>query len=256
MTRATGLCSDVQPTPSYPALAAILYLRIEAAPKLLHRMPLSRLLPYPAIIGFTFALLFSYFSGTLSSTLYSEGLTMGVTEGSPLLLAIVSCVFTTIALTGWSLWWVKGDHGPIQDFLGAFITAQTIIPYAIFNAWREEIEIRNVLLGGLIDHSNADTQHLPFSLLYLLIANFLHSIYFAYLHYAAGFPSGFGGFVLVYIWSMFLGALRIWTGGMWLVFWLHVHADIVIFGLVVKRENELENAKLTKEKSYQTEKSN
>ena len=119
---------------------------------------------------------------------------------------------------------------------------KVIIPYAIFNAWREEIEFRHVLLGGLIDHANADTQDLPFAFGYLLIANFAHSIYFAYLHFAAGFPSGMGGFVLVYIWSMFLGLLRIWTGGMWLVFWLHVHADLVIFALVVKRQKQLDNA--------------
>ena len=109
----TGFCSEIQPTPSYAALAAIFYLRIEAAPRLLEGMPLSRLLPYPAVFGFLGALLLSYFGGKLSSTIYSEGLTMGVTDGWPLAWAVICCVITTIALTGWSLWWVEGDHGPI-----------------------------------------------------------------------------------------------------------------------------------------------
>ena len=61
----------------------------------------------------------------------------------------------------------------------------------------------------------------------------LHSTYFALLHYLGGFPRGLSGFVLVLIWSLFLGILRIWSGGMALVFLLHIQADVTIFLLVL-----------------------
>ena len=68
------------------------------------------------------------------------------------------------------------------------------------------------------------------------ISLILHSVFFALLHYLGGFPRGLSGFVLVLVWSLFLDILRIWSGGMALVFLLHVQADVTIFWLVLFEE--------------------
>jgi len=35
----------------------------------------------------------------------------------------------------WS-WWVRGDHGPIQEILAPLMTPTTVLPFAVINAFR------------------------------------------------------------------------------------------------------------------------
>merc|ERR1712113_336978 len=83
------------------------------------------------------------------------------------------------------------------------------------------------IFGGML------SQPAFLSLPWQALAIGLHSLLFATLHVTAGFPSGTLGGVLVYIWSVFLGILRLWSGGMALVLLLHFQADVVIFILIV-----------------------
>merc|ERR1712183_1152177 len=87
-----------------------------------------------------------------------------------------------------------------------------------------------LLFGGLLSQEGAP------SLPWQSLAVVLQAVYFATLHVAAGFPSGASGGVLVFIWAVFLGILRLWSGGMLLVFLLHIQADVVIFVLIYMQE--------------------
>ncbi|CAE8646557.1 unnamed protein product, partial [Polarella glacialis] len=131
---------------------------------------------------------------------------------------------------GWSLLVVRGDHGPVQIMLAPVLSPASVFPLAAVNALMEEVEFRMLLLGSLL--AGAATG----SPVWVSLAMVLHATYFAVLHYLGGFPSGRFGFVLVFVWGLFLGFLRWWTGGMVLVLLCHMQADIVVFLLVMLEE--------------------
>jgi len=161
------------------------------------------------------------------------GFSAGDMHGWPLLLSSAMAVCSTVALAGWSLWWVRGDHGPVQKRLAIILGPRPwfVLPLAMINAVREEIEFRCLYLGALIE--GLAGLNLP----WVAAAIFLHALYFAAMHVSAGFPSGAAGGLLVLIWGGFLGWIRWWTGGMTLVYLLHVQADVVIFVLVLIEEH-------------------
>lgn len=184
----------------------------------------SDYLPLECFLCVGFALL------TGSADSVELGICLGSTDGLPLVWFGICFVLSTVALVGWSLLLVKGNHGPIQHALGRILTLKNCVPLATVNAIGEETEFRILICSGLwhmCDPSNG----------WLLAAIGLHSVYFATLHVAGGFPSGFIGGILVFVCSSFLGLLRWWTGGMALVLLLHIHADVVIFALIIMEQN-------------------
>mmetsp|Transcript_54015 Transcript_54015/g.101316 ORF Transcript_54015/g.101316 Transcript_54015/m.101316 type:complete len:290 (+) Transcript_54015:24-893(+) len=158
---------------------------------------------------------------------HAAGLALGRLDGGPLIWSFICVVISTLALVGWSKLWVRGDHGPIQDFLAPLLSPASVLPFAVVNAFREEIQFRMLLLGGILA---GDALASPFLTAFSLL---LHSTLFALLHYLGGFPRGVSGFLLVLIWGLFLDILRLWSGGMALVLLLHVQADVTIFLLVL-----------------------
>mmetsp|Transcript_30082 Transcript_30082/g.94803 ORF Transcript_30082/g.94803 Transcript_30082/m.94803 type:complete len:284 (-) Transcript_30082:111-962(-) len=171
------------------------------------------------------------------------GLAFGRFDGWPLAWAGLCGLLSTLALVGWSRWWVRGDHGAIQKMLAPLLCPLLVVPIAIVNAWGEELEFRVLLLGALLAGPAAEAR------VWALLADILHASYFAVLHVHGGFPSGLGGGLLVFGWAVFLGLLRWWAEGMMLVFLLHVQADIVIFVLVLIAEKNAVRARGLRKRS-------
>lgn len=168
------------------------------------------------------------------------GLALGRLGGWPLAWAGLCALLSTMALSAWSLWWVRGNHGPIQDGLAPMLSPAGVLPLAVANALGEEVEFRVLLLGALLAGEASA------SLLWLMAAVVLHAAYFAILHVHRGFPSGWAGGALVFVWAVFLGVLRWWAEGMALVLLLHVQADVVIFLLVLIEERARAKAEAKK----------
>jgi len=199
---------------------------------ILRSSPLSQFLPITALICLAVWLL-------ATRDMSAVGFAAGGLGTGQVTWTVICVVLSTLALAGWSLFLVQGDHGPIQDSLGPMLTPWTILPIAIVNALREELEARCLHIGGwlaLVDHpGNGGLNYF-----WLAVGIAICAVHFALQHVAGGFPSGVSGGVLVFVWGVFLGLLRWWTGGMLLVILLHVQADFVIFVLIMRQEQILE----------------
>lgn len=170
----------------------------------------------------------------------SAGIAFGRVDTAPLVCAALCFVLSTLALVGWSILWVKGAHGPIDRTLGPLLGRINIAPLAALNAVREEIEFRMVLMGGLLSSPWGEAG----VAWWIGVVVLLQAAYFAMIHVSGGFPSGTMGGGLVFLWGIFLGILRVWTGGMGLVMCLHFQADVVIFSLVLcafRRSKDMRN---------------
>lgn len=191
---------------------------------------LPRLLPFDEFIPWTAAIaleLGAFFGG--KEARMAAGLAIGVVTDGPLIWSGLCLVLSSLALVGWSIW-VQADHGPIQDVLGPELSPLLTPVFALVNACGEELEFRMLIFGGLL------SQEAHFPMCWQVLSVGLHSLLFAALHVSSGFPSGAAGGSLVFIWSVFLGILRLWTGGMMLVILLHFQADVVIFILILSEQ--------------------
>lgn len=187
-------------------------------------IPLDQFIPWWSLLVITVVTLGN--AESLHLVKDALGLQVGRFDGGPLLWSILCVIISTVALVAWSWYLVQGDHGPIQETLAPLMTPATVLPFAVINAFREEAQFRMLFLGASI--AGEAEKSLPLMAYVMTI----HSMYFALLHFLGGFPTGHSGFALVFIWSLFLDILRVWSGGMGLVFLLHVQADVAIFLLV------------------------
>jgi membrane protease YdiL (CAAX protease family) len=93
-----------------------------------------------------------------------------------------------------------------------------VVPlFALINAFAEEAVYRGV-------YQEALARVIPFP--WLVVP--LQAAPFAALHFAAGFPNGVLGYVMVLVWGTMLGYLRWRTRGMLAPWIVHVGADLVI----------------------------
>lgn len=106
------------------------------------------------------------------------------------------------------------DCGTVQVLLGG-------IGFAILNSLAEEFIFRGVMWDGLL-----------FTLSNIKIVILLQAFIFGIWHYH-GFPGGFLGSLMVFIWGIFLGIIRYWSGGMFATVLAHFFADITIFVILI-----------------------
>jgi membrane protease YdiL (CAAX protease family) len=95
------------------------------------------------------------------------------------------------------------------------------IGFAIINSLAEEFIFRGVMWDGLL---------LTISNIKIVIL--LQAFIFGVWHYH-GFPGGFLGSSMVFIWGIFLGVIRYWSGGMFAPVLAHFFADITIFIILI-----------------------
>jgi len=216
------------------SVAALTSLALNAT-RLPRLLPGNQFMPWTALI----ALALGVAAGGPEARA-AAGMASGAVDGWQLAWAVICAVLSTSALGVWSLCWVQGAHGPIQDALGPVLTPALVIAFAVINAVGEELEFRMLYFGGLVAEEAFATTAGPSwtPQIWVPLAVALQAAYFAMLHVAAGFPSGASGGLLVFVWAVFLGILRLWAGGMLLALLLHFQADIVVFGLVFLQEGQ------------------
>lgn len=107
----------------------------------------------------------------------------------------------------------------ITNYFPSFFIVIAMLPaFALFNAFVEEFIFRGVFQEALTDILG-DKPVLVIS---------LQSSVFAAIHFAAGFPNGIIGYMMVFIWGVMIGYLRCRTCGMLAPYIVHVCADLVI----------------------------
>jgi membrane protease YdiL (CAAX protease family) len=93
--------------------------------------------------------------------------------------------------------------------------------FALSNAFAEEMLFRGFLFDGL---SKFITKH--------KIVIVIQAILFGIWHFK-GFPGGFFGSTMVFVWAILLGFMRYRSKSIWYPFIGHVFADLVIFSILI-----------------------
>jgi membrane protease YdiL (CAAX protease family) len=130
-----------------------------------------------------------------------------------------------VALVGWALWGGIdfADYRKYIPEVGLPILIGYGIVFAIMNSFFEEFLARAVLYDGF----SAVFRNSALVILF-------QAIVFSLWHFN-GFPGGFLGVGMVFVWSLVLGALRYYSGGMLAPFIAHIFADATIALIILNR---------------------
>lgn len=123
---------------SHLTIWALVYMQFEAFPRILRKLPGGPVVPWVAVVAIIYTVFMAYRNGNWDSV-EAAGLQIGSVRGVSMYFAVLSLVLDSLALIIWSVWWVKGDHGPIQR-INVYMTPLSILPIACANAFREEAE--------------------------------------------------------------------------------------------------------------------
>lgn len=147
----------------------------------------------------------------------------GAIDSGVLGLMLATIAISALSLIGWVAW-AKPDiarHLALIPELPVWAYPFAGIGFAIANAVMEEAVFRGVIMEALDSAFGADYRSVV-----------LQAVPFAALHYLAGFPSGWLGFVMVLVYGVMLGVIRRRSSGMLGPLIAHVGADMSIFAIL------------------------
>lgn len=138
------------------------------------------------------------------------------------LLLFITGVISTGTLIVWALWTDNLGIGiqmvkEFSQYPQWLILIIGIPLFAIINAFAEEVVYRGVMQEALAR---------VFSQKYLVLI--LQASAFAAVHFAVGFPNGSFGYLMVFVYGLVLGYLRLRTNGMLAPYLAHLIADLTI----------------------------
>jgi membrane protease YdiL (CAAX protease family) len=135
-------------------------------------------------------------------------------------------IISFISIAALATWFFFQIGNPYEKFLPE-VPLCLLIPmgfgFAFINAIYEECLFRSFLLSQFADQ-------IGFSL-----AIFLQAIWFSFLHFQAGFPSGVVGIFLTLIFGVMMGYLAKQHQSIFVPVIIHFFADLSIFCLIVLR---------------------
>ncbi len=146
----------------------------------------------------------------------------GTIDGPSLILILITVVVSSGALL---LWAFGTDNlgvgvGMAKGFLRfpkLLVLAVGVPLFALVNAFAEEIVFRGVM-------QNALSKAFPRRPIVLI----LQASAFAAFHVAGGFPNGYAGYVMAFVYGLMMGHLRDRTQGLLVPYCAHVGADLTI----------------------------
>ena len=139
-------------------------------------------------------------------------------------------LFTALSIVSLAAWFILQKGNPYAHFIPD-VPLLALIPlgigFAIINAFHEEGLFRSIFLvhfSGEIGFAEAIV---------------LQSIWFSFLHYQSGFPSGIIGIGLTFVFGLMMGYLVYRTRGLLVPIIIHALADFCIFLLIILRMKNL-----------------
>ena len=174
------------------------------------------------IIISLYAYLFIFKKYTRKNLFLIKGNLKGV-----LWVTLVCSVVSVFALSAWFYFQRDNQYAEFIPSLSLYVLIPVGIGFAIINACYEEGFFRSILLSIFSDTIGSSA------------AIVLQSLWFSFLHYQSGFPSGVLGIVLTFIFGVMMGYLVRRTKGVLLVVSIHSIADFVIFLLIILRMNNV-----------------
>lgn len=138
-------------------------------------------------------------------------------------------LFTLLSIGSLAVWFIlqkQNAHAKFIPNLPVSILIPLGVGFAIINAIYEEGIFRSILL---VHFSN----EIGFA-----FAVILQSIWFSFLHFQSGFPSGMIGIGLTFVFGVMMGYLVYRTRSILVPVIIHALADFSIFGLIILRMNQ------------------
>jgi membrane protease YdiL (CAAX protease family) len=137
-------------------------------------------------------------------------------------------LFTLLSIVSLAVWFIFQTQNPHAKFIPN-LPAPILIPlgigFAIINAIYEEGIFRSILLAHFSDEIG------------FTFAIILQSIWFSFLHFQSGFPSGIIGIGLTFVFGVMMGYLVYRTRSILSPVIIHALTDFSIFVLIILRMN-------------------
>jgi membrane protease YdiL (CAAX protease family) len=137
-------------------------------------------------------------------------------------------IFALISVVCLAVWFVSQKNNPYAEYIPEAPTILLIlmgIGFAAINSIYEEGVFRSIFFSYF-------SKEVGFA-----FALILQALWFSFLHYRTGFPSGAIGILLTFIFGIMMGYLVNRTKGILIPVIIHFIADISIFVLVLSRIN-------------------
>ncbi len=142
----------------------------------------------------------------------------------------LSVILTIGSLTGLFFWFYHQANNPWAEMIPHTSIVFLILMgagFAVLNSIYEEGLFRGILLTLFTKATN------------FYIALFLQAVWFSFMHYRAGFPSGFAGLILTFIFGVFTGILVKRSQSIFVPVIIHAISDFFIFILILSRTKGL-----------------
>ena len=142
----------------------------------------------------------------------------------------IALIFSILSIFSLAFWFLNQDTNPYVKFIpdvSLFLLIPVGIGFAIINAFYEESLFRSILLSQFSEQIG------------IIPAIFLQAIWFSFLHYQSGFPSGIIGILLTFVFGLMMGYLVKQTKGLLIPIIIHFFADLSIFILVILKMKNL-----------------
>lgn len=140
----------------------------------------------------------------------------------------ISFLLAFVSVTGLALWFYYQPDNPYAEMVPDYSFLALLpmgIGFAVINALYEEGIFRSILFSYFREVLDSRP------------ALFLQGIWFSFLHYQMGFPSGVSGILMTFTFGCGMGYLVLRTKGLFLPILIHFLADLSIFFMIVLRMN-------------------
>lgn len=187
---------------------------------LINQLGLGNYFPLDIVICiFSLYLFLFYIKKTSASDL---NLKIGIIQKN----ILISFLFAVISIAALSVWFISNGSNPYAKNIPEAPTVLLIlmgVGFAAINAVYEEGIFRSILFSYF-------SKKVGF-----ISALVLQSLWFSFIHYQTGFPSGSTGILMTFIFGIMMGYLVYKTRGIMIPIVVHFVADMSIFLLVLSR---------------------
>ncbi|MBN2412402.1 CPBP family intramembrane metalloprotease [candidate division KSB1 bacterium] len=142
----------------------------------------------------------------------------------------LSIILTIGSLIGLFCWFYHQTNNPWEEMIPRTSIVFLILMgmgFAVLNSVYEEGLFRGILLTSFTKATN------------FYIALVLQAVWFSFMHYQAGFPSGYPGLILTFIFGVFTGILVKRSQSIFAPVVIHAISDFFIFILILSRTRGL-----------------
>lgn len=174
------------------------------------------------IIFALFGFLFLFKKQSRNSLYFIKGNTKGLWG-----LSILFALLSALGLATWFYFFDGNPHAEFMPNVPMFALFPMGLGFAFINAVFEEGLFRSIFLTRFS------------KVIGITAAIFLQAIWFSFLHFQSGFPSGVSGIVLTFLFGSVMGYLVFRTQGILVPILIHLFADFTLFVLIVLRMNNL-----------------